>query len=352
MKKHKNLFDQICSFENLLLAARKAQKGKRSKHHTARFNTELEKELVQLQRELLDGSYQPGHYHSFYIYDPKKRLISAAPYRDRVVHHAVCNIIEPIFEKAFIYDSYANRKGKGTHRAIQRYQEFCRKNEYVLKCDIKKYFPSIDHEILKREIRGKISCNRSLQLIDKIIDCSNPQEEIIEYFLGDDLLTPLSRRRGLPIGNLTSQFFSNIYLNRFDHFIKEKMNCKYYIRYVDDFVIFCNDKNTLDEIKKNIVIYLSQLRLKMNEKKFRIYRVGEGVEFLGHRIFRHFRLLKKQNIIRFKRRLKKYRKAFLNDEMSLEKLTQSIQSWVAHASHSNTWRLREKIFSEYIITKG
>lgn len=351
MKTYKNLFDHICSFENLLWAARKAQKGKRSKHHTARFYTELEKELIQLQRELKSGHYQPGPYRAFYIYDPKKRLISAAPYRDRVVHHAVCNIIEPLFEKTFIYDSYANRKGKGTHRAIQRYQEFCRKNDFVLKCDIKKYFPSIDHEILKQEIRRKIACQKTLQLIDKIIDSSNPQEEIIEYFSGDDLFTPFNRRRGLPIGNLTSQFFANVYLNRFDHYIKEKMNCHHYIRYVDDFVIFENDKKKLQEIKKWMVVYLSGWRLKMNEKKFRIYRVEEGVEFLGHRIFREFRLLKKQNIIRFKRRLRRYQEAFFKGDLSMEKLTQSIKSWVAHASHADTWRLRKKIFSEYVFTR-
>ncbi len=145
MKTFKNLYGQICSFDNLLLAAKKAQKGKRYKNSVARFNIDLEKELVQLRRELIDQTYCPGKYHHFTVYESKKRLISAAPYRDRVVHHALCNIIEPLFDNTFIYDSYACRKGKGTHKAVERFTEFARKNRYVFKCDIRKYFTSTDH---------------------------------------------------------------------------------------------------------------------------------------------------------------------------------------------------------------
>lgn len=152
MKTYTNLYPSITGFGNLLLAARKAQRGKRKEPAVARFNVELEKELLRLQEALQDKTYQPGPYHTFQISDPKPRMISAAPYRDRVVHHALCNLIAPILEKSMIADSYANRVGKGTHKAILRYQQFCRKNEYVLKCDIRKYFPSIDHEILKRQL--------------------------------------------------------------------------------------------------------------------------------------------------------------------------------------------------------
>ena len=151
MKTAKNLFLKICSFENLLLASRKAQKGKRFTNGTARFNVNLENEIIRLREELLSKTYKPGAYASFYIYEPKKRMISAAPYRDRVVHHAICNVIEPIFERSFIHDSYANRKGKGTHKAVLRYQEFSKKCRYALKCDIQKYFASIDHQRLKKK---------------------------------------------------------------------------------------------------------------------------------------------------------------------------------------------------------
>ena len=145
MKREKNLYPEIISFDNLFSAARKAQKGKRFKNDTAKFNLNLEKELFSIQNELKGKTYHPGKYREFKIYEPKKRLISAAPYRDRVVHHALCNVIEPIFERMFIHDSYANRKAKGTHRAVDRYQSFARKNRYVLRCDIQKFFPSIDH---------------------------------------------------------------------------------------------------------------------------------------------------------------------------------------------------------------
>ena len=201
MKTHNHLFDQICSFKNLLAASRKAQMGKRFQEEVARFNFHLEPELYRLQEELQTQTYRPGPYHEFYIHEPKRRLISAAPYRDRVVHHALCNVIEPIFDRTFIYDSYACRKNRGTHKAVDRFTAFCRKNRYGLKCDIKKYFPSIDHELLKATFRRKIRDSRTLWLTDLIVDSSNPQEHILEYFEGDDLLTPLNRRCGIPIGN-------------------------------------------------------------------------------------------------------------------------------------------------------
>ncbi|MCB9289345.1 MAG: RNA-dependent DNA polymerase [Lewinellaceae bacterium] len=247
MKTYNNLFAQITAFNNLLLAAQNAQKGKKNQSNVARFNLRLEEELFALQRELQEKSYRPGPYRSFMIHDPKERMISAAPYRDRVVHHALCNITAPIFERTFIHDSYANRAGKGTHAAIIRYQHYARKYPYVLKCDIRKFFPSIDHELLKLELRWKITCPDTLWLMDLIIDNSNPQESHLAYFPGDTLFTPHERQRGLPIGNLTSQWWGNIYLNRFDHFIKETLQAPGYIRYVDDFVLFAREKATQQE---------------------------------------------------------------------------------------------------------
>jgi RNA-directed DNA polymerase len=236
MKRYGNLWPDIIDFENLLQASHQAQRGKRYRPNVLAFNYNLEEELLQLQHELKDKTYQPGKYRTFSIYDPKPRMISAAPYRDRVVHHALCNVIVPILERTFIADTYANRTGYGTHRALKRFVHFARTSQYVLQCDIRKYFPSIDLEILKTILRRKIKCPDTLWLIDAIIDGSNPQGGDVEYFLGDDLLTPLQRRKGLPIGNLTSQFFANLYLNGFDHFIKEQLKARKYLRYVDDFV--------------------------------------------------------------------------------------------------------------------
>ncbi|HAD10942.1 MAG TPA: RNA-dependent DNA polymerase, partial [Saprospirales bacterium] len=238
MKRLGGLFESIITFDNLLLAFYKARKGKRSNQNVAAFEANLEWELLRLAEELRTDTYQPGAYRTFLIHDPKQRMISAAPFRDRVVHHALCNIIEPIFEPTLITHTYANRKGKGIHAGIRYCQECVRKYSYVLKSDIKKYCPGIDHDILIKIIARKIKCTRTLLLIDRIIDNSNPQEIVLDYFPGDNLFTTSQRRKGLPMGNLTSQFFANLYLSPLDHFIKEELQMEGYARYVDDLIIF------------------------------------------------------------------------------------------------------------------
>ena len=211
-------------FPNLVRAAEKAGRGKRSLAGVARFHYDLERQLCRLQDELRAHTYVPGAYRTFRIHDPKPRLISAAPYRDRVVHHALCRVIEPVFEPAFVFDSYACRHGKGTHAAVSRLGTFARRRyRYVLKCDVSRYFPSIDHDILKGLLARKLKDPDVLRLVNLIIDRSNPQEPMLEWFAGDGLFTPVERRRGLPIGNQTSQFFGNVYLNPFDHFVAETL---------------------------------------------------------------------------------------------------------------------------------
>ncbi|MGH9719177.1 MAG: reverse transcriptase domain-containing protein [Bryobacteraceae bacterium] len=209
MKRAGNLWPQLSSFANLLLAAERAAAGKRRRPDVAAFNLNLEPELAQLRRELLDGSYQPGPYRTFRVDDPKPRTISAAPFRDRVVHHALTQVLEPIFERRFSKDSFACRRGFGTHKALERAREGARRHRHVLKCDVRKYFASIDHEILKGLLARVVKCGETLDLAARIIDGSNPQEEVIRYYPGDDLFTPYQRRRGLPLGNQTSQFFAN-----------------------------------------------------------------------------------------------------------------------------------------------
>ncbi|QFS51276.1 RNA-directed DNA polymerase [Nostoc sphaeroides] len=259
MKRYGNLYPEIINFKNILLASRQAQKGKRFRDNVLDFNYHLETELIRLQKQLTDKTYQPGAYRTFHLINPKSRLISAAPYRDRVVHHALCNIIVPIFETTFIANSYANRIGFGTHRALKKFTHFARNSRYVLQCDIRKYFPTIDHTILKELIRRKIKCPDTLWLIDTIINNSNEQEAVIDYFYGDDLLTPVIRRKGLPIGNLTSQFFANIYLNGFDHFVKEKLKISKYVRYVDDFALFSDDRELLADARLQLSVISYQL---------------------------------------------------------------------------------------------
>ncbi len=352
MKRHGNLYHQIINFENLLIAAKKAQRGKRFRENVLDFNYNLESELVQLQTELTNQTYQPGEYRTFYIKEPKIRMISAAPYRDRVVHHALCNIIVPLIESSFIGDSYANRVGFGTHRALRRFTKFARSSRYVLQCDIQKYFPCIDHEILKTLLRHKLKCADTLWLIDMMIDNSNEQLPIAEYFEGDNLFTPLQRRRGLPLGNLTSQFFANVYLNSFDHFVKEELKARKYLRYVDDFALFSDDWKFLAEARLQVVEYLSQLRLKIHPVKSQLFELKYGANFLGFRILPHCIRVRSENLRRAKRRLKQMQIDYTQGKINSDHVAQSMQSWFAHLEHGDTWRLRQQIFTSLAWSRG
>lgn len=347
MKRYGNLWFQITAWENLLLAARQAQKGKRFRDNVLTFNYNIERELLEIQAQLQQKTYQLGGYKTFEIYEPKPRLISAAPYRDRVVHHALCNIIMPLIERSFIADTYANRTGYGTHRALQRFTQFARSSRYILQCDIRKYFPSIDHEILKEIIQRKIKCRDTLWLIKLIIDSSNYQEPVIEYFPEDNLLTPILRRQGLPIGNLTSQFFANLYLNDFDHFVKEKLQAKKYLRYVDDFALFSNDLQFLTQARVAIEKYLERLRLRIHPIKSQLFETSYGANFVGFRILPERIRVRNDNLRRARRRLKQMQKQFDLGKVDLSKLRQRLQSWEAHLKHGNTYQLRRSIFNCY-----
>lgn len=352
MKRHGNLFPQITDFGNLLAAARQAERGKRYQPNVLAFNARLEERLIGLQAALRAKTYCPGEYTTFEIKEPKPRLISAAPYQDRVVHHALCNIIGPIFERTFIADSYANRIGFGTHRALRRFTAFCRSSRYVFQSDIKKYFPSIDHDILKSLIRRKIKCPDTLWLIDTIIDHSNPQEPVYDYFDGDEPLTPFQRRRGLPIGNLTSQFFANIYLNGFDHFVKERLHAAKYLRYVDDFAVFHDDRAFLQDVRPAVEAYLAGLRLKIHPVKSQIFATRKGANFVGFRIFLDYTRVRNENLRRARRRLRQMQTDYADGVIGQQEITQSLRSWIAHLEHGDTWRLRERIFASLVFRRG
>lgn len=353
MKRYGNLWPAITSFENLLIAAHQAQRGKRFRDNILDFNHHREANLLQLQHELLTQTYQPGAYRTFEILDPKPRMISAAPYRDRVVHHALCNIIVPLIERTFIATSYANRTGFGTHRALQYFIQACRTHRYILQCDLQKYFPSIDHEMLKAQLRRKIKCPDTLWLIDQIIDNSTPQNSPVFHFPGDDLLTPLERRRGLPIGNLTSQFFANVYLNGFDHYVKETLKAQQYVRYVDDFSLFSDDRTFLVEARRAIETYLISLRLKLHPLKSQLFETRYGANFVGFRILKidetnpqAIRIrIRNDNLRRARTRIKKLKRQFQQGQITQAEVTRSLTSWRAHLNHADTWCLQQKIFA-------
>jgi len=352
MKRHGHLWIDVIDFDNLYWAARQAQRGKQYRDNVLAFNDRLEPNLLELQQELISQTYQPGPYKTFQIVEPKKRMISAAPYRDRVVHHALCNVIVPIFEATFTNDSYANRKGYGTHRALKTFTEYARSHRYVLQCDVRKYFPSIDHQILKATLRRKIKCPHTLWLIDTIIDASNEQETVNHFFEGDDLFTPSERRRGLPIGNLTSQFFANVYLNEFDHFVREVLKARRYLRYVDDFAIFSDDLGFLRAARPLIEERLAGVRLKIHPVKSQLFETRKGANFLGFRVLPDRIRVKAENLRRARRRFRRYQVQFRRGNLSLGKLTECVRSWIAHLEHGDTWALRERVFASLAFTRG
>jgi len=318
------------------------------------FDDDLEDNLLGLQSELQTFTYRPGVYTSFYIHEPKRRLISAAPFRDRVVHHALCNRIEPLFERLFIPDSYANRIGKGTHRALDRCQEFSRRFCYALQCDLRQFFPSVDHQILRRILSSQIDDSQLFWLIDQILESGVgvlSEAYDMVYFPSDDPsngsgqgLFAANRPRGLPIGNLTSQFWGNVYLNPFDHFIKRELGCCGYLRYVDDFILFADDKRTLWDWKTAIQTRLAQLRLTIHPGA-QPRPVAEGIPFLGFVITPRKRRLKRRKGVFYRRKLNSLLTAYGRGEIPLEKVTESVQGWVNHVRYGNTVGLRKSVLS-------
>ncbi|MDG4551661.1 MAG: reverse transcriptase/maturase family protein [Candidatus Contendobacter sp.] len=347
MKRLDGLWPQVVAFENLWRAWRKARRGKSRTAGAVAFEMELEANLLGLQRELKSGDYRPGVYRLFTIYERKPRLIAAAPFRDRVVHHAVMNVIEPPLDQRFIHDSYACRRGKGVHAAVNRYQVWARRYCYALKLDVQQYFPSIDHVILKTTLRRHLRDERVLALLERIID-NGPDLTPTEpaYFSSDDLLAPLEHRRGIPIGNLTSQFFANLYLNDLDHGIKEVLRAPAYLRYVDDVVLLADDKARLWAWRDWIAERLAEIRLRLHPAKAKVSQVREGLDLLGYCLFPERRRLRNENGLRFRRRLHAFAEGYAEGRLDWADFDPSVQAWIGHARHAETLGLRERIFSE------
>lgn len=346
MKRLFDLWPRLVAFDNLWLAWRKTRRGKSRTSGAVAFELELEANLLSLQRELESGTYRPGAYRLFRIYERKPRLIAAAPFRDRVVHHALMNLIEPPLDRRFIFDSYACRQGKGVHLAVNRYQGWAQRYRYAIKLDVQRYFPSIDHDLLKATLRRQLGDERILALLDLIID-QGPESQAADvlYFPGDDLLSPLERRHGIPIGNLTSQFFANLYLNGVDHGIKEELRVPAYLRYVDDMILLGDDKARLWAWRDWIGDRLAQVRLRLHPEA-KISRVEEGLDVLGYRVFPHSRRLRNENGLRFRRRLRACAQGFAAGRLTWADIHPRVQAWIGHACHADTLGLRERIFSQ------
>ena len=347
MKTYRNLYPAICSWENLYLAARNAMKRKRYKRYVDRFWLDLEAEIARIRHELLDGIYNPGRYRHFQVTDPKVRMISAAPFRDRVVHHALCNVIEPIFERRFIYYTYSCRVGKGTHRALDRCREFVNRYRCRMKLDIREYFDSIDHDILMGILARTVRCPRTIELIGKILASHTTPRDHTGYFPGDTLFTPYERRRGLPIGNLTSQLFANLYLDGFDHFVKEELRVKAYLRYTDDMVLFAKSKPALWRWRDSMAVYLESLRLRFNGRKTTVCPVEEGVEWLGFRVYPGRARILKPAVKRFRKRTKRLWRLHRAGAVDTGCIERSVLGWAAHSAYGETSGLRRALHREY-----
>lgn len=336
MKTFGNLFPRICSLENLYKAARKARKHKSRQECVERFELHRERFIRQLREEIMSGCWKPSPYREFRIYDPRERLISAAPYRDRVVHHALCNVIQPLIERRFVYDTFSCRKGKGTGAARERCRKYTNRYRYVLKCDIRKFFQSIDHDIMLAKIARVIRCRRTLDLCAVIVESSCDAEVPPIVFPGDDLFTLAARRRGLPIGNLTSQIWGNLYLDRIDHLVKEVLRAPGYARYTDDFLVWSDHKRTLWGIHNRLIEELTSDRLLLNDRKTRIMQCTEGVPFLGFRFLpgRAPRLLAEAKR-RFEKRTRGQMAQWDGSEKKAIEIQNSVAGWAAFAEYGN-----------------
>jgi retron-type reverse transcriptase len=318
-KSFSHRWERIIDFENLYRAFREASTGKRYRWESLKFKNNLEENLIVLQNQLEWDRYKPEPYRQFIIKEPKRRLISAPTFRDRVVHHALCQIIEPIFENRMVYETFACRCGKGTHAAVHHIQKCARKAQrkwgsyYVLKCDIKSFFPSVDHDVLREIIGRHISDKKTMNLIGVIIRSYE---------------SPYQDGKGIPIGALTSQLGANIVLMPFDHWIKEDNHAEFYVRYMDDFIILHNDKPYLWKLLSKIESYLhDNLKLNLNPKTG-IFPAKQGIDFCGYRIWPSHIKPRKSTIKRAKKRLRKMARMYKTDPGILKHAMASIMSFL------------------------
>jgi retron-type reverse transcriptase len=346
MKRVGYLWEGLVHYDNLLAAALKARRGKRRHPEVALFELEREHELMRLQTDLMNGTYWPSGYRTFTIRDKKPRLISAAPYRDRVLHHALCNVLEPVWEPRFDPDSYACRKGKGTHQAMRRAQALARQNAWAWKADVRKFFPSVDHAVLKGLLARKVKDRRVLALAERIIDGANAQEPVLAWYAGDDLFTPVERRRGLPIGNQTSQFFGNVYLDPLDHAVRAVPGVRGYVRYCDDFIVFAPEKRTVQTARARVIEVLAGLRLRLHPDKDTLSETRHGLRFVGYRVFPQRVLVPRESVRRFRRRLRRLRNRYDRQEIGLAEFQCRSAGWLGHAAQADPSPLWGRLLAE------
>lgn len=310
---------KIADLHNLYLAFHKASRGKRLRAACRNFGARLDQELAQMRMELLEGAVPVGKYHFFTIYDPKERRICAADFRERVLHHALMNVCHPIFERVQIYDSYASRKGKGTHAALDRARHFARKYEWHYKMDVRKYFDSIPQGLLMEQLERLFKEKPLLDLFARILASYQGQAPGV----------------GLPIGNLTSQYFANHYLSRADHFAYEALGAKGYVRYMDDMVLWDSDKRHLMDKGRGLAAFIHD-DLQLELKPPAVNRSGKGLGFLGYRVFGNKMELTQRSKYRFLRKLARCERNLSAGIWSQREYSRHTSPLFAFARHART----------------
>ncbi len=335
-----SIFEQMVSAESLFTAWVEFRRGKTGRRDVQEYGRHVEKNIFRLHRELAANKYKHSSYTSFFIHDPKVRHIRKACVRDRLVHQAAYTILMQIFEPRFIHDLYSSRVGKGTHKGVNALRTLCRKVSknntrpcWALKCDVRKFYDTVDHGVL-------------LEILDRSIkdpDAIGLLKEIVESFHVEG--TP---GKGMPIGNLTSQVFTNIYLNEFDQFVKHGLRVKHYIRFADDFVLLSPSKRALEELLPKLKDYLrGKLRLELHPKKITLRPLHQGIDFLGYVNLPHHRVLRTTTKRRMLRKLSERHSEFFERRVTEESLNQSLQSYLGVLSHANTYELKKEIQNRF-----
>jgi len=352
------MYKKICDFEHLYKSYRLAQLDNRYKRKVCAFSFSLEENLLRLRWELTNSKYQPRPYVYFTINDPKTRRIAAPDFRDRVVQHSLVDVIEPLFDKQFVYDSYACRMGRGTHFAARRVKRFLMSARcvygsqtklYVLQCDIRQFFQSISWDILTVLIGKTVQCPKTFALIKNIVTNHRSNHQILSYSMPTAKLLGISTnsRTGLPIGNLTSQLFANIYLNQLDHFIKDRLRLHWYGRYMDDFLIIHPDRSYLVTLQSTIDDFLKEkLHLSLHPRKLTIKNVADGVPFVGYRIFYDHILVRGNTLRRIERKYHSKIKQYKQGKITKQKLNETKAAFIGHLKHADSYGLAKKLFEE------
>ncbi len=340
MKVYHNIYDNLITLENIFLSYSEFKEGKKKTKALIIFERHLEDNLFSLYEELQNRTYTPGSYTGFFITDPKVRQIHKASIKDRIVHHIVSRGLEEIFEPTFIAHSFSCRKNKGTHKGVMSLYAFARKVSknntracWALKCDIRKFFASVNHEILFKILSKKIDDTDYLTILKKIIDSFNSGEI----------------NRGLPIGNLTSQFFANIYMNEFDQFVKHHLKIQYYLRYTDDFIFLSEDKAYLDNLLPKVKEYVKDsLDIELHPQKIIMSKYEKGIDFLGYIVFPYHILPRTKTKRRLLKKIKRRIEAYQKGQISHTNLEQTVQSYLGYLKHSSSYKL-QKVIKDLIV---